>query len=164
MIRFALLFLAACQADAGYGLRYPPELRGGVDAMNTGVDCLVAQVEAQGLLTPGAARRMLRDAHIEVRTYQDAIKCAEDAPEWCQLSGMHHPDGVVWFMWSPGVALPDTSFQHELTHALLCAAQRVGPSCWGDTGHDARAWWLPVVPPAQQCWRDALAAQENSDP
>lgn len=162
-LRFSFLLLLSCQTKGGYDLRYPPELRGGIAAMDAGVDCLVARIEEQGLLTPSVAARLIKKAHLEVRTFQEPIETSDPN---VRLSGMHSPDGIVWFLWAPGTPLPETSFQHELVHAILCSAQGpgYGPDCWGDAQHQAKAWWLPVIPAAKQCWREWLAAQETSAP
>lgn len=122
--------------------------------MDPGVDCLIARVEELGLLTPGVAARHVQHANIVLSTYEHPI---EEGPGLLK-SGMYDPDGHMYLLWPRGSDVTESSFQHELLHALLCESQHVGaPTCWGDAAHDAHAWWRPVLPAARQCWKDRLA-------
>lgn len=149
----ALLVLAAC-AQRGYGITYPRELRAAhtQSQLDAGVDCLIARIEEQGLLTPGAAAKLITRSAIVVRIYPEPIPISEGVLR----SGLYYPDGNMDLAWAPGSSFAESSFQHELVHALLCKAQPLGPDCWADAAHDAHAWWAPVVGPARACWRTAL--------
>jgi hypothetical protein len=145
----ALAGLAAC-ARRGYGITYPKELLAehSESALDAGADCLVERIEAQGLLLHGIAASYLREAEIQIVTFPEA---QDDGPGMA-VSG--RTDGhTIYLLWQPGADIARGSLQHELVHAILCRVNN-GPC---DAGHDASAWWRPIVPGAQDCWAEALA-------
>ncbi len=142
-----LLYANACAPPRDYGFTAPLDERpeATIALANTAADCIVAQLEAQGLTQPGVAAKALRSANAMIVLYDDPIVAVDASGKalmhgWEESGSTDGSNVHAMIVYAMRAEIP-----HELVHVILCATQ-LG-QC--DSQHQARAWWLPVTEPCK---------------